>query len=119
MDYTLQLLSIFSLDSKQWKEINRSQFDQILFYLSCCTIKLFKSNFSYTENYLPQTRYEKQLNEMFGVEKKIPEEAKSMKGIQPGNVVTSTATPMKMGHRKDMDLSKLTSKEIVNYFEKL
>lgn len=117
LDYTLQLLSVFFLDSKQWKEINKTQFDQILFYLSCCTIKLFKSNFSYTENYTPQTRYEKNLNEMYGVEKKLPEEIKILKGIQPNNVVTSTATPMKMSinpQKKELsDITKMTSKEIV------
>lgn len=118
MDYTLQLLSVFFLDSKQWKEINKNQFDEIILYLSICTIKLFKSNFSYTENFIPQTRYEKKLSEMFGAEKVVPsEESKSFKGIQANDVVTSTATPMKFAINPKKDLiiepSKPSSKEIV------
>jgi len=118
LDYTLQLLSVFFLDSKQWKEINKNQFDEIILYLSICTIKLFKSNFSYTENFIPQTRYEKKLSEMFGAEKVVPsEESKSFKGIQANDVVTSTATPMKFAINPKKDLiiepSKPSSKEIV------
>ena len=119
LDYTLQLLSVFFLDSKQWKDINKFQFDRIVFYLSICTIKLFKSNFSYTENYTPQTRYEKKLNDMFGTDKTLPQESKTLKGIQPYDVVTSTATPMKffINPKKDLnEPSKPTSKEIVIYF---
>lgn len=120
MDYTLQLLSVFFLDSKQWKEINKNQFDKLVFLMSICTIKLFRANFSYTENYAPQTRYEKRMNEMFGMEKSGSIETKVFKGIQPNDIVTSTATPMKMGiNQKIMDMHeqmKPSSKEIVNLF---
>ena len=117
LDYTLQLLSIFFLDSKQWKEINKSQFDEIVAYLSFCTIKLFKSNFSYTENFIPQATHEKKLNEMFGSEKNLSVDARSLKGIQPNDVVTSTATPMKSEINRGKDLGiKPSSKEIVQFY---
>ena len=66
------------------------------------------------------TRYEKKLSEMYGSDKSLPEESKNLKGIQPNDVMTSTATPMKMAINPKKDLNepmKPSSREIVNFYK--
>ena len=44
---------------------NREIFEEILYILANNTIKIFRSNFSFNENFIPFTQYESLLNEIF------------------------------------------------------
>ena len=124
MDHILLALSIFFSESKQWTQQNKNHFDLIVLYLSICTVRLFKSNFSYTDNYTPMTKFEKKLNEILGSEKIIldPENLKKNQGFKPSDIVTSTVTPMKSlvnNYEADAVSLKLSSKEkvkLINLF---